>query len=88
VQLSIIKNLSKYVKPGGILLYSTCTLRKPENEDIIEAFLSENSEFRAEGFVLPEPVGSIKTGMLTIWPHIHGTDGFFICKMRKNMSAK
>ena len=58
------------MKPGGTLLYSTCTTRKCENEDVIAAFLSENS-----GFEVQE--------MHTLWPDINDTDGFFVCRMVK-----
>jgi len=80
MQLGILANLSKYVKPGGTLLYSTCTLLQRENENVIEAFLSGHPEFSAEGFLLPG-IGCVPDGMITLWPHIHGTDGFFICKL-------
>ena len=83
IQLDILKNLSKYVKPGGCLLYSTCTLLKSENEDIISDFLAGKDLFVLEAFDLPEPVETAATGMITLWPHIHGTDGFFICKLRR-----
>lgn len=83
LQLEIINALSKYVKPGGILLYSTCTLLQRENEDIIAAFLKTHQNFYPETFQLPEPIGEVKAGMLTLWPHLHGTDGFFICRLRR-----
>ena len=70
IQLDILRGLAKCVKPGGTLLYSTCTTRKCENEDVIAAFLSENS-----GFEVQE--------MHTLWPDINDTDGFFVCRMVK-----
>ncbi len=84
LQLQILRNLANYVKPGGVLLYSTCTLLKCENEGVIEAFLSLNDRFKLEPFHLPEPIGDVQSGMVTLWPHIHGTDGFFICKLRRS----
>ncbi len=83
VQLKILANVSKYVKPGGTLLYSTCTIVPDENEGVIYRFLAVNGNFDTEPFALPEPIGEVKSGMLTLYPHIYGTDGFFICKMRK-----
>lgn len=68
IQLDILRGLAECVKPGGTLLYSTCTLRKCENEDVIAAFLSENS-----GFEVQE--------MRTLWPDIDDSDGFFVCRM-------
>lgn len=87
LQLRIIDNLSKYVKPGGILLYSTCTLLQRENEDLIQIFLETHKDFSPESFTVPGPVGKVASGMLTLWPQIHGTDGFFICRLRRSESA-
>jgi len=81
VQLKILENLSSYVKKGGVLLYSTCTIIPEENEGVVSAFLSGHNDYSAEAFSLPEPVGRQESGMLTLYPHIHGTDGFFMCKM-------
>ena len=82
IQRKILAGLSALVKPGGVLLYSTCTVRRCENEEVIDWFLMERSGFSPEGFSLPG-VGDIPGGMVTLWPHIHGTDGFFICKLRR-----
>jgi len=82
IQKQILSSLSQYVKPGGTLLYSTCTVLRRENESVIERFLSENKHFSAEGFSLPG-AGRVDSGMITLWPHINGTDGFFICKLRR-----
>lgn len=68
IQLDILRGLAECVKPGGTLLYSTCTLRKCENEDVIAAFLSENSVFEVQE-------------MRTLWPDIDDSDGFFVCRM-------
>ena len=83
IQLDILSNACRYVKGGGVLLYSTCTVRKGENEGVVSAFLAEHPEFKAEAFKLPGPAGSCDSGMVTLWPHRHDTDGFFICKLRK-----
>jgi len=82
IQKKILSTLASYVAPGGSLLYSTCTLMRRENEDVIEWFLRENSQFSPEGYTLPG-IGEVSSGMITLWPHINGTDGFFICKLRK-----
>ncbi len=81
IQLAILNNAARYVKPGGVLLYSTCTILTEENEDVIKAFLHNNSTFQPENFELP--VGSSQNGMMRLYPHIHNTDGFFICKLRR-----
>ena len=83
VQLDILRNAARYVKPGGTLMYSTCTLLYRENEEVVETFLAENSSYKAEAFPLPGPVGLVQGGSVTLWPHRHGTDGFFISKMRR-----
>lgn len=82
IQLDILKNVSRYVKPGGTLLYSTCTVRSEENEGTVAAFLKENDIFTLEDFSLPGMLSS-QGGMLQLWPHRHGTDGFFIAKLRR-----
>lgn len=83
VQSAILENVSTYVKPGGTLLYCTCTLQSSENEDIVTAFLDCHPEYALESFVLPGPVGEVADGMVTLWPQRHGTDGFFFAKLRR-----
>lgn len=83
VQGRILDNVCRYVKPGGVLLYSTCTLLERENRSVVEAFMHTHSEFVLEPFALPEPLGQVEQGMLTLWPHQHGTDGFFFAKLRR-----
>ena len=83
IQAAILSNASRYVKSNGVLMYSTCTVLRRENEAIAEAFLNANPDFHAEAFTLPGPIGEVNSGMITLWPHRHGTDGFFLCKMRK-----
>ncbi len=81
IQYSILKNASDYVKHGGVLCYSTCTLNKKENEEVVRRFLAQTDEYTAEDF----SVGTLasENGMLTLLPNIHGTDGFFIAKLRR-----
>ena len=81
LQYKILCESAKYLKAGGRLVYSTCTLRQEENEAIIDHFISENPDFEAEDFI----VSSLKSerGRITLYPHIHKTDGFFISKLRK-----
>ena len=81
IQKAILRNCAGYVCPGGTLLYSTCTLLERENEAVVEEFLAQNPEFEPESFVLPG-VGE-SGGMLTLWPHRYGTDGFFIAKLKR-----
>ena len=79
VQRGILDNCSRYVRPGGVLLYSTCTLLRRENEDVVKDFLAEHPHFELETFQLPQ-FGE-QPGWFTFWPQIHGTDGFFVAKL-------
>ena len=83
LQLQILKNQATYVRPGGVLLYSTCTLVRAENEGVVEAFLKENREFFLEPLKLPACFPENETGMLALVPGEYDTDGFFIAKLRR-----
>ena len=83
LQLKILDKQAEYVKPGGVLLYSTCTLVRKENEAVVEAFLRHRSDFELEPLELPEVFPKNTTGMLTLVPGEYDTDGFFIAKMRR-----
>ena len=80
IQRAILANASRYARPGGVLVYSTCTVLPEENEAVTDAFLSENADFSYEPFDLP--IGTA-AGHITLWPQRHGTDGFYIAKLRK-----
>lgn len=82
IQLAIINNLAKCLKIGGTMIYSTCTVLHRENGDVVSAFLNENSYFEAVDFTLPNGKKS-ENGMYTFWPNVDGTDGFFVCKLRR-----
>ena len=89
-QLAILKACSEYVRPGGTLVYSTCTVNKNENERIVERFLAESDEFSADDFsdMLPETLKKrADGGMLTLLAHVDGTEGFFMARMRRRESA-
>ena len=81
IQYEILKNCANYVKTGGTLVYSTCTICKAENEDNIARFLSESKDFECVDFTIGDE--SSKGGMYTFLPHINGTDGFFVAKLRR-----
>ena len=82
IQRAILSNLSRYVCPGGTLVYSTCTVLRRENQAVVANFLSEHPDYMLDPFALPGPCGQT-AGEITLWPHIHGTDGFFIAKLRR-----
>lgn len=83
IQEDILNNVAQYVRPGGVLLYSTCTLRREENEAVSERFLQNHPGFSLEAFTLPGPVGEVTEGQCTLWPQRIGTDGFFIARFRR-----
>lgn len=82
IQYKILETSSRYLKIGGELVYSTCTLNKSENEQVIDRFLKENPNFEGVSFLkeLGEPFGSYKA---TLFPKYFNSDGFFISKIRK-----
>ena len=84
LQRAILENVCRYVKPGGTLVYSTCTVLRRENEAVAEAFLKEHPDLSPETIPAPTGFGLENDGMLTLLPFKHDTDGFFICRMRKH----
>ncbi len=86
LQSSILNNLSRYLSPGGTLVYSTCTVFHEENEDVVDQFLADHSEFRLDPIekVLPEPCYPfIKGGYFRTFPRGDGMDGFFVARLTK-----
>lgn len=86
LQYLILCKSSNLVEENGILIYSTCTLNPKENGKIADRFLSEHPEFAAHPLILPE--GFVRNSwepahQLTLMPHIHGTDGFFISAFQR-----
>ena len=80
IQYAILENCARYVREGGVLMYSTCTLNRAENEDNVRRFLAAHPEFSPQPF----RVGGVNApeGMLTIFPDtFRGCDGFFAAKM-------
>lgn len=84
LQREILENAARMVKPGGHLIYSTCTIEPAENEDLVSAFLRDHPEFElvpASEILPPAVVDS--QGFLRTLPHEHGTDGMFGARMRR-----
>jgi 16S rRNA (cytosine967-C5)-methyltransferase len=86
LQQALLRSASSYVRPGGTLLYATCTLNKAENEEQVETFLksSYGSGFSCSSFadLLPDTVRAFEeNGRLTLFPHRDGVDGFFLAKL-------
>ncbi len=78
IQLAIINNASRYVKSGGRLIYSTCTLSKAENEDVCRKFLDVSKNFKAVGVFSQDD-----ECMKTLMPHKNDSDGFFIAAFKR-----
>lgn len=91
VQKSILNEASKLVKPGGTLVYSTCTVGHEENMDVVNSFLNEHNEYELDHSLnehLPSKLNeneSVQKGYIQLLPHYFGTDGFFIARLRKKV---
>ncbi|HIU34248.1 MAG TPA: 16S rRNA (cytosine(967)-C(5))-methyltransferase RsmB [Candidatus Pullichristensenella excrementigallinarum] len=86
LQAEILENCANFVRVGGLLVYSTCTLLPEENQGQVRAFLEKHPEFRPEENVeyLPEALRPhVQEGMLQILPHRDDLEGFFIARMRR-----
>jgi 16S rRNA (cytosine967-C5)-methyltransferase len=89
LQNKLLNAVHSLLRPGGILVYSTCTMEYTENQGMIEQFLQHNQQFELEAF--PDEMlvklnpGPTALGMLQILPHHYHSDGFFIARMRKVM---
>ncbi len=84
LQYRILCNATRYLKPGGRLVYSTCTLNPAENSEVCDKFLEEHPDFKSVD-VLPDiPRFSSENKYLTLMPHINSTDGFFIAVFEKS----
>ncbi|MGB3534018.1 MAG: 16S rRNA (cytosine(967)-C(5))-methyltransferase [Microcoleaceae cyanobacterium] len=83
LQTELLEKVAKWVKPGGCLVYATCTLYNLENEAIIQSFLTQHPEWKIEfppqqfsTWIQPE-------GWIKVWPHLHNMDGFFMVKLSR-----
>lgn len=87
LQRKMLELASKYVKPGGTLIYSTCTINKTENIEVVKDFLLNNQQFHLKSLIgkIQENVNceSSKEGYLELFPNTHGTDGFFIANIER-----
>ena len=79
---TILSNSARYVKRGGVLIYSTCTLSKKENREVVDAFLEEHTEFSLEPFTVGDV--ELADGTRTLLPHKDGTDGFYLARLRRS----
>lgn len=86
-QRAILENASRLVRPGGVIVYSTCTIEPEENQDIVKAFLLDHPEFTLDhaGQYLPPRVVD-EEGFLATFPHKHRMDGAFGARLVKKES--
>ena len=85
LQRAILEVQSRYVKPGGVLMYSTCTLVHAENEGMAADFLKDHPEYHPEPLPVGAPFPKNESGMLALIPGEYDTDGFFICRLRREV---
>jgi len=85
LQRAILEVQCRYVKSGGLLMYSTCTLTHGENEGMVASFLQDHPEFSLEPLPLPAPFPKNESGMLHLIPGEYDTDGFFISRLRRKV---
>lgn len=85
LQRKILDVSSEYVKPGGVLIYSTCTIMPEENHDIVREFVGKRRDFQLQDITALLPKGLVKPdssrGYIQLYPNIDGVDGFFIARI-------
>lgn len=85
-QLKMLDQVCQYVKPGGVLIYSTCSIDLQENEEVIKEFLRSRQDFVLEDLTpyLPQKLkGEGRQGYIKLFPHLHDVDGFFIARLKR-----
>ncbi|MEH1915690.1 16S rRNA (cytosine(967)-C(5))-methyltransferase RsmB [Nostoc sp.] len=91
LQRELLTHTSTFVKPGGVLVYATCTLHPAENEEVISAFLAESPDWQIEspiGIELPDSTERTPQGWFKLWPHRQDMDGFFMVRLRKTNNSE
>ncbi len=83
-QAELLSSAAAFVKPGGTLVYSTCTIARKENDDVVDGFLEASADFRED--IAYEPSDAVaavldERGRLRTFPHVHDTDGFFAARL-------
>ncbi|QCX32219.1 16S rRNA (cytosine(967)-C(5))-methyltransferase RsmB [Caloramator sp. E03] len=85
IQKNILNNAARYVKVNGVLLYSTCTITREENEEVIDDFLKNNNNYELKDICSYLPLefknDSCKNGFVKLYPNLNNCDGFFIAKL-------
>ncbi len=84
IQLAILDEVSQLVKENGILVYSTCTIDREENTEVVQKFLEKHPEFVAQSVAVPKSLEHLKTGNdLQILPTDFGSDGFYVASFKR-----
>ena len=88
LQKALLDGVAEAVSPGGLLVYSTCSLEPEETDEVIDAFLARHTAFALEapGPDLQALADPVRRGILRAWPHRHDTDGFFVARLRRGAS--
>jgi 16S rRNA (cytosine967-C5)-methyltransferase len=86
IQERLLSAVSALVKPGGVIVYSTCTIERAENEEIIDSFLRVHADFEVENLSIMLPAElCTPEGFYRAWPHRHQMAGAFAAKLRKKL---
>jgi 16S rRNA (cytosine967-C5)-methyltransferase len=88
LQRELLGHASTWVKPGGTMVYATCTLHPAENEDQIQAFLAKNQDWQIMPPDLEFTLPVAEQGWIKIWPHQQNMDGFFMVKLKRNDDSR
>ena len=84
LQSELIANAATFVKPGGVLVYATCTIHPLENETVIRSFLDSNPHWQIEPPTIDLPVQPSPEGWVKVWPHRNQMDGFFMVRLKQD----
>ncbi|MFP5304394.1 MAG: RsmB/NOP family class I SAM-dependent RNA methyltransferase [Gammaproteobacteria bacterium] len=89
LQLQILEQAARHLRPGGRLIYATCSLLRAENEEVVETFAAAHTDFELDdaGAVLAAQGIDLPGRYLKLYPHRHGTDGFFGACLRRAPAA-
>jgi len=85
LQKELLEEAGKCLKPGGVMVYSTCTITHEENTDLVKGFLASHENFCFDSLeeYLPKELRELNKGYVQLLPHQHHTDGFFIARLHK-----